>query len=271
MVARRRNWSEEEASRLFAQVTQFLKRCANKVEVCRQLFAQFPGQNVEGIKKQLMKMRWPRRRPCSELLLWDSPVVLRVPPIELHEVGAESTGSNLVSDKTTTNQDPYQNEEALEPNLMQFSYEEQYRSFLEGLWRESDPHGVFGELVGLIPPDGEEGASPKVALEMIKSPMGAEVASPKAGLKVANWSVEILTHSITELKHFSYWDDLAGQLAEKLQNGTLHKSAGVVRLCEITEQFFHLNGIPRRNGEPVLLVAGGRSGRPTMQQSRNSG
>ncbi|CAH8482614.1 unnamed protein product [Dicrocoelium dendriticum] len=87
-------------------------------------------------------MRWPRRRPSSEGLLWDSPVVVRVPPVVLPEVGAELTESDLVSDGTTTNRDSDQTEAALEPNLLQFSYEEQYRSFLDGLWRDSDPDGV---------------------------------------------------------------------------------------------------------------------------------
>ncbi|CAH8597536.1 unnamed protein product [Dicrocoelium dendriticum] len=138
---------------------------------------------------------------------------------------------------------------------MQFSYEEQYRSFLEDLWCESDPDGVFGELVDLIPPDGEEVASPEVAIEaiqppkgeegaspnvvMIKSPMGEEGASLKADQKVANWSVEILAHIITELKRSQHGDDLAGQLlplAEQLQHGTLNKRAGVARLCEVAFQ-----------------------------------
>ncbi|CAH8523821.1 unnamed protein product [Dicrocoelium dendriticum] len=170
-------------------------------------------------------------------------VVVRVLPVVLPEVGAEFTESDLVSDWTTTNRDPDQNEAALEPKPWQFSYDEQYRSFLEGLRRDFDPDGVFGELIDLIPPDGEEGASPKLTLEAIKSPMGKDGASPKAVLKDTKWSIEILAHIITELKRFSHGDDLAGQLlqlAEQLQDGTLTKSAGMVRLCEITEQFFPL-------------------------------
>ncbi|CAH8521965.1 unnamed protein product [Dicrocoelium dendriticum] len=182
---------------------------------------------------------------------------------------------------------------------MQFSYEEQCRSFLESLWRESDLDGVFGELADLIPPDGEEGASPKVAMiksllgeegaspevaqleaiqppmreegaspkvAMIKSLMEEEGASPKAGQKVANWSVEILAHTITVLKRSQHGDDLAGQLlqlAEQLQNGTLNKRAGVMRLCEVAlqqrdgclEASYVLQCILRRNQSDCLNAA----------------
>ncbi|CAI2737972.1 unnamed protein product [Dicrocoelium dendriticum] len=140
-------------------------------------------------------------------------------------VGAVLTESDLVSDWTTTNRDPDQNEAALEPKPLQFSYEEQYRSFLEGLRRDFDPDGVFDELVDLVPSDGEEGASHKLTLEAIKSPLKEDGASPKAGLKDAKWSIEILAHIITELKRFSHGDDLAGQLAEQLQYAGGKKTA----------------------------------------------
>ncbi|CAI2738757.1 unnamed protein product [Dicrocoelium dendriticum] len=129
-------------------------------------------------------------------------MVVRVPPIVHLEIGVEFTECDLVSDGTTTNRDPDQNEAAHEPKLLQFSYEEQYRSFLEGLSRDSDPDGLFGESVDRIPPDGKEGVYPKVTKEAIKSTMGEEGASPKAGLKIAKWSLEILVLSILELSAF---------------------------------------------------------------------
>ncbi|CAH8461588.1 unnamed protein product [Dicrocoelium dendriticum] len=124
MLPRRREWSKDVASRLFAQANQFLPECASKVEVYRRHAAQFPGWSVEGIKKQLEKMRWPRWWPSSDALLWDSPAVLRVPPVLLPEVSADLTESDLVPDGMTNNRDPDQNEAPLEPNIMQFSYEE---------------------------------------------------------------------------------------------------------------------------------------------------
>ncbi|CAH8632359.1 unnamed protein product [Dicrocoelium dendriticum] len=117
MAPKRGDLYEEEASRLYVHVTQFLPDCANKLDVYHRLSAQFPGRCVEGIKKQLMKMRWPRRRTCSECLLWDSPVVVRVPPIVLPEVDAELTESDFVSAGTTTKRDPDQIEAALELNF----------------------------------------------------------------------------------------------------------------------------------------------------------
>ncbi|CAH8508050.1 unnamed protein product [Dicrocoelium dendriticum] len=152
MIPRRGHCSEKDATRLLAQTSQYLPECANRVEVYHRLAAQFPGRSVEGIMKQLMKMRWPRRRPNSE-------------------VGAELTESELVPDRTTTIRDPDQTEATLEPNDLRFSYDEQFRSFLENPWCDSDPAGVFGELVDLIPPNGEEAASSKLALEATKSPM----------------------------------------------------------------------------------------------------